>query len=56
MIVKKSIIQNGQADLSVSAPIQIRQPVVVGYYHGSLVYHDLSSRQNNTLTYGERHK
>ena len=53
LILKPSDIKNRFAGTGVFAARQIQKGEVVGYYYGSVVYHNLWRRKQTTKTYGE---
>ena len=49
----QSEIKNSNAGLGVFAAREISNGKVVGYYYGTIVYHDLWNRKQVTKTYGD---
>lgn len=52
--MKKYLIRDWEVDLDIFAAWKLWQNTVVGYYYGSLLYHDRGLRQNIMLTNDER--
>ena len=53
LIIMQSEIKNSNAGLGVFAARDISKGEVVGYYYGTIVYHDLWNRKQVTKTYGD---
>ena len=53
LIIKPSAIKNENAGLGVFAARDIAKGEIIGYYYGTIVYHNLWNRKQVTKTYGE---